>query len=97
MSKKLGDIAVRIGTYSKDGQDKGRYETIGTLFQGDDGSYFGSIDAYYDLGKLHDLQRRDDHKRGREVRDSLSVTIFTDRPDGSSAKPAAFDDLDAPF
>jgi hypothetical protein len=94
MAKKLGDLAVRIGTYQKDGQDRGRYVTLGTFFQGDDGSYFGSIDTYYDLQKLHDLQRRDDHKRGREVRDNLNVTLFSDdaRP---GSKPASGPDFDA--
>lgn len=87
MSKKFGDIAARIGTYSKDGQDRGRYVNLGTLFQGDDGSYFGTLDAYYDLGQIHGMQRRDDHKRGRELRDTLSITVFAAEGRGNPAAP----------
>lgn len=100
MTKKIGDIAARIGTYQKDGQDRGRYVTLGTLFKGEDGSYFGSLDGYYDLGQILGMQRRDDHKRGRELRDSLSVTVFSEE---GRAKPAGgaggFADMpeDVPF
>jgi hypothetical protein len=33
--KKLKDLAVKVGTYTKDGQEKGRYRTIGALMQDD--------------------------------------------------------------
>lgn len=100
MTRKVGDIAARIGTYQKDGQDRGRYVTIGTLFQGDDSGYFLNLEAYYDLGQIHGMQRRDDHKRGRELRDSLSLTVFSE--EGRANKPAqagGFADMpeDVPF
>lgn len=100
MTKKIGDIAARIGTYQKDGQDRGRYVNLGTLFQGEDGSYFASLETHFDLLALHGKQRRDDHQRGRELRDTLNLTVFTE--DGR-AKPAGnaggFADLaeDVPF
>ena len=86
---KIGDIAVRIGTYTTGGTEKGRYATIGTLLQGEDGSYFGSLHAYIDLAALHQLQRADCRTRGREVRDSLAMTVFTERSGSAGIAPAA--------
>lgn len=99
MTKKIGDIAARIGTYQKDGQDRGRYVNLGTLFQGEDGSYFASLDAYYDLGQIHGMQRRDDHKRGRELRDTINLTVFTEDGRAKPANGNGFADMpeDVPF
>lgn len=37
-TKKLYDLAVRTGTYTdRDGNDKGRYENVGSILQLDDG------------------------------------------------------------
>ncbi|WP_191058439.1 hypothetical protein [Geminicoccus harenae] len=38
MTKKY-DLAVKTGTYQKDGETKNRYENIGAVFQGDDGPF----------------------------------------------------------
>lgn len=100
MTKKVGDIAARIGTYQKDGQDRGRYVNLGTLFQGEDGGYFLNLDAYYDLGQIHGMQRRDDHKRGRDLRDNLSLFVFSDEGRAGKAAPGgSMADLpeDVPF
>ena len=86
---KIGDIAVRIGTYTSNGTEKGRYATLGTFMQGEDGSFFGSLHAYIDLAALHQLQRADCRARGREVRDSLAMTVFTERSGGAGIAPAA--------
>lgn len=40
MSNKLFDVAVKTGTYTdSQGQEKGRYENIGVVLQGDKGPY----------------------------------------------------------
>lgn len=39
-AKKVKDIAVKTGEYQKDGQTKGRYENIGSIFKSDDGGTF---------------------------------------------------------
>lgn len=39
MSKKRYDLAVKTGTYMKDGEEKNRYQNIGAVFQGDNGFY----------------------------------------------------------
>lgn len=38
MTKKY-DLAVKTGSYQKDGETKNRYENIGAVFQGDDGPF----------------------------------------------------------
>jgi hypothetical protein len=103
---KIGDIAARIGTYTSGGQEKGRYVTVGSLMQGADGSYFGSIHSYIDLAQLHQMQRADDRARGRELRDTIAMTVFASSgtsvgiaPATPTAAPAAgFADLEeVPF
>ena len=39
-AKKVKDLAVKTGSYTKDGQEKGRYENVGALMKMDDGSFF---------------------------------------------------------
>jgi len=36
--KETHDIAVKVGSYQKDGQTKGRYENVGYVLTGEDGS-----------------------------------------------------------
>lgn len=38
--KKIYDLAVRTGSYIKDGIEKGRYENIGSIMEKDDGNKF---------------------------------------------------------
>lgn len=40
MTKKLYDLAVKVGTYKdKSGETKGRYMNVGALLEGDNGKY----------------------------------------------------------
>lgn len=39
MAQKKYDVAAKTGTYMKDGQEKSRYETVGTIWEGDNGPY----------------------------------------------------------
>ncbi len=86
--KKIGDLAVRIGSYTSNGAEKGRYATIGALMQGEDGSYFGSLHPYLDLAALHQLQRADSRARNRELRDTLAMTVFAERGVSVGIAPA---------
>jgi len=38
--KKVKDLAVKTGTYQKDGQTKNRYMNVGIVMRGDDGNEF---------------------------------------------------------
>lgn len=39
-AKKVKDLVVKTGTYMSQGQEKGRWENVGSLMQGDDGNQF---------------------------------------------------------
>jgi hypothetical protein len=38
--RKVKDLVVKTGTYISQGQEKGRWENVGSLMQGDDGNQF---------------------------------------------------------
>jgi len=40
MAKKLYDLAIKIGSYTKDGIEKGRYENVGSVMENDEGGRF---------------------------------------------------------
>lgn len=37
--KKKYDLAVKTGTYQKDGQEKGRYQNVGAVMEGEKGMF----------------------------------------------------------
>ena len=37
--EKVYDMAVKVGEYVKDGETKGRYENIGSVMKGENGSF----------------------------------------------------------
>jgi hypothetical protein len=39
MAQKKYDVAVKTGSYMKDGQEKARYENVGAVWDGDNGPY----------------------------------------------------------
>lgn len=39
MAKKIYDVAVAVGKYTKDGEEKNRYENIGAVIQGENGPF----------------------------------------------------------
>lgn len=43
MSKIIGDVCVRVGTYEKNGETKSRYENIGAKWEKEDGGTFVTI------------------------------------------------------
>ena len=45
-TKKLADLAVKIGTYEKNGETKGRYHNIGAVMEGETGQYI-LIDRHF--------------------------------------------------
>lgn len=38
-TKKVADLTVKLYTYEKDGQTKGKYQNIGAVMDGDNGQY----------------------------------------------------------
>ena len=44
--RKLGNIVAKTGTFTdRGGNEKNRWQKIGVMFEGEDGSHYGIIDA----------------------------------------------------
>lgn len=81
MAKKLGNLSVKTGEYTKDGETKGRYENIGSIMQGDNGQYL--------------LIKRTFNPAGVTVKDgsdSILVSIFEDKEKSDAPKSKASSD-----
>ncbi len=96
MTKKVYDLAVKVGTYTdRQGNEKGRWKNIGSVLQMDDGGKVLLIDRTFNpAGVLNP-----------DNRDSVMVSMFPpkdrDQPQQQST-PASkaqngFDDKDVPF
>jgi hypothetical protein len=91
MAKKLYDLAVKVGTYEKDGKTKGRYQNIGAVLEGENGKYL-LLDRYFNPAGV---PNPDD-------RANVIVSMFEPKQGGGNSAPAqpsnsdSFDD-DVPF
>ena len=47
MSKKKYDIAVKTGSYTKDGKEKARWKNVGIVMEADDGGLFILLDRCF--------------------------------------------------
>lgn len=55
-AKKIRDLAVKTGEYQdRNGQAKGRYENVGSLFKSDDGSIFLMLKRTFNPAGVPDL------------------------------------------
>ena len=90
---KVKDIAVKTGEYQKDGQTKGRYENIGSIFKSDDGGTFLLMKRTFNPAGVH----------VEPGKDQILLSVFDLRdenaparqPAPASAPPA--DNPDVPF
>ena len=64
---KLYDLAVKVGEYLKDGKMRNRYENVGAMWEGRDGSPFITLKATFSPAAI---QRK-------EGSDSIFVSCFT--------------------
>lgn len=72
---KIGDLAIKVGEYEKDGQKKGEYENVGALMQGDDGNEFVLLNNSALNPSLAMIANRDRKRR-------VLISVFRDRDDG---------------
>jgi len=86
MAKKLYDLAVKTGSYEKNGETKGRYENIGAVMEGGDGNKFLMVKRSFNPAGVP----------FKEGSDAILVSMFTPKardgeqraePAGSSPDP----------
>ncbi len=91
--KKLYDLAVKTGTYTQNGETKGRYENVGAVMEGSDGQFIMMKRTFNPAGVPF-----------KDGSDAILVSMFQPKPkDGQApqkqaSKPAAdFPDDDIGF
>lgn len=101
MATKLYDLAVKTGEYTtSSGEKKGRWQNVGSIMQGNDGSEFIMLAKWFNPAGVPDLTGK-----GGE---SILLSKFTPREKGQSTgapaqaaaarpAPASVDDPDIPF
>lgn len=60
------DLAVKVGTYEKNGETKGRYKNVGLILENDEGKKMVMIDPTFNFAAV----RREDGK------DMVMVSMF---------------------
>jgi hypothetical protein len=59
MARKVYDLCVKTGSYrDKSGQEKGRYQTVGAVMEGDDGRQFAMLEAWFNPSGIDRQQGR---------------------------------------
>lgn len=93
MTKKIKDLAVKVGSYVKDGKEKGRYINIGMVMQKDDGGEFILLNRTFNPAGVPNPDNKD----------SIIISSFDVRDDKKPQQPSTKeqpnDDLsdDVPF
>ena len=77
-AKRVKDLAVKVGTYTKDGEQKSRFENIGAMMKSDDGSFFLFIKKTFNPAGVPT----------EEGRESILVSVF-DLKDGDAPRQSA--------
>ena len=81
MAKKKYDLAVKIGSYQKDGKEKPKYKNIGVVMQKDDGGQFMLLDPLINLAAID--RGVDNNGNPRET---VIVSMFEPRDNDAPAK-----------
>lgn len=58
-AKKIRDLAVKTGSYTVNGETKGRYKNVGSLMQSEDGSRFILLDTTFNPAGVPNPDNRD--------------------------------------
>lgn len=86
-NRKVYDAAVKTGSYMKDGQEKNRYENVGTVWEGDNGLYLVMKRTFNPAGVPF-----------KDGSDSIFVSLFEPRNDDQKPRQGNSDDRgDVPF
>ena len=84
--KKLYDLAVKTGTYEKDGETKNRYENVGSVMEKDDGGKFIFLNRTFNPAGVPNPDNRS----------NVILSMFKNEPKKEAAPPPVNDD-DVPF
>ena len=74
---KIYDLAVKVGTYQKDGETKNRYQNIGSVMQDNDGGKFILMDRTFNPAGVMNPDNKS----------NILISMF--KPKGSTDEPAA--------
>lgn len=86
-AKKVKDLAVKTGSYTVNGETKGRYKNVGSMMKSDDGSYFLLLDKTFNPAGVP----------GDPDRDNILISVFDLREaDGQQAQRAPAQQRQAP-
>lgn len=96
MPTKKYDLAVKVGSYEKDGQSKNRYQNVGAVMQGDNGPFLLLNKTFNPAGVPGDPDRDNLIISCFEPRDQGGNSAPTEKPKQDS-KPADDYDDDIPF
>lgn len=75
-AKKIRDLAVKTGSYTVNGETKGRYKNVGSLMQSEDGSRFILLDTTFNPAGVPNPDNRD----------NVLISIFELREDGGGQR-----------
>ena len=85
MTKVIYDLAVKTGSYEKDGQTKGRYQHVGKVMEDNDGGKFIIMNRTFNPAGVPNP----------EGRDTVIISCFTSKPFAPPAQqPAAGQGMD---
>ena len=87
MTKRL---AVKVDEYQKDGQTKGKYTEIGVLMPSNDGGEYLLLDPTVNLAGVLMKQNALAAKHGKQIRDSIMVSVFDGQQQSQQQQPGGF-------
>jgi len=79
-------LVIKTGEYQKDGQTKGEYMKLGVILNNNNGSYV-LLDPSVNLAGALIKQNVLAAKSGKEARDMLMVSIFSDDNQNQQSQP----------
>lgn len=81
MARKLYDLTIKTSTYTtRSGEQKGRWQTIGAMMEGNDGNKFLLIDPWFNLSGFP-------HEEGKAILVSLFEPREEEKPKSRGRQP----------
>lgn len=75
-AKKIRDLAVKMGSYTVNGETKGRYKNVGSIMRSEDGSNFILLDTTFNPAGVPNPDNRD----------NVLISIFELREEGGGQR-----------